>query len=181
MTHYVALFRGINVGGKHILPMQALRDILAALGCENVQTYIQSGNVIFASSAYAGAIAEDIKNAIDERFGFAPQVLLLTVERFRAIAAANPFPEAEKTPRCLHVLFLTGTPVEPDLNAINGIKAASEQCLLSDTAFYLYAPDGIGRSGLANKIDRYLGVPTTGRNWRTITRLLELIQGRSSQ
>jgi len=161
------------------LPMQALRDILAALGCENVQTYIQSGNAIFASSARADALADDIKNAIDEHFGFAPQVLLLTVECFKVIATANPFPEGEKTPKCLHVCFLTGAPVEPDLNALDSIKAPSEQYLLSDGAFYLNAPEGIGRSVLANKVDRILGVSTTGRNWRTITKLLELIQVKS--
>ena len=181
MTNYVALFRGINVGGKHILPMQELRDILAAFGCENVQTYIQSGNAIFASSARADTLADDIKNAIDDRFGFAPQVLLLTVERFQAIAAANPFPEGEKTPTFLYVWFLTGASVEPDLNALNSIKAPSEQCLLSDCAFYLHAPEGVGRSDLANKVDRHLGVATTARNWRTITRLLELIQVKSGQ
>lgn len=99
----------------------------------------------------------------------------------RYFAAANPFPAGEKTPKCLHVCFLTGAPVKPDLNAINSIKAPSEQCLLSEGAFYLHAPEGVGRSVLANKIDRLLGVPTTGRNWRTITRLLELIQVKSGQ
>jgi len=176
MRSYVALFRGINVGGKHSLPMQELRDILALLGCENIQTYIQSGNAVFSTAMDSALLSAHIQDAIDERFGFAPQVLLLTVERFKEIAAANLFPEGEETPKFLHVWFLTDAPVEPDLDALNGLKAPSEQFLLSNGALYLHAPDGVGRSRLAEKIDRYLGVATTARNWRTITKLLELIK-----
>lgn len=174
MTNYVALFRGINVGGKHILPMADLRDILASLGCDKVRTYIQSGNAVFASSAKAGTLSQDIEEAIDERFGFAPQVLLLTVERFKEISAANPFPEAGKMPKSLHILFLTHEPSDPDLDALTDLKAPSEQFALIDSAFYLYAPEGIARSKLAQKIDRHLGVSGTARNWRTVSRLLEL-------
>ena len=174
MTAYIALFRGINVGGKHILPMQELQDILTSLGCEDVQTYIQSGNAVFSSTAHVDTLADDITSAIDDRFGFAPQVLILTASRFAAIAAANPFPEAEKTPKHLHVSFLTAEPTDPDLDALQKLKVPSEKFLLSDGAFYLHAPNGIGRSKLAGNVDRYLGVTTTGRNWRTVSRLVEL-------
>ena len=174
MTDFVALFRGINVGGKHILPMQGLRDLLAALGCENVRTYIQSGNAAFSSSSDAGALAESIQKAINEDFGFAPQVLLLTADRLRAIAAGNPFPEAEQTPKYLHVWFLTEKPESPDMAALENLKAPGEQFVLSEDAFYLHAPDGIGSSRLAAKVDRHLGVATTARNWRTISKLIEL-------
>ena len=174
MTNYVALFRGINVGGKHILPMQDLRDLLAELGCEDVQTYIQSGNVVFSASADPVSLSAKITSTIDERFGFAPQVLLLTVERFAAIASSNPYPEAEATPKLLHVGFLTGKAGNPDIDAMNAFKADSERFTLTDDALYLYAPDGIGRSRLAAKIDRHLEVSTTSRNWRTVIKLLHL-------
>lgn len=173
---FVALFRGINVGGKHVLPMRDLREILSSLGCNNIQTYIQSGNAVFSSTEDASSLAGRIRDAIETRFGFAPTVLLLTVERFKAIAAANPFPDAERTPKFLHVSFLTESPVQPDIEALNQLKAQSEQFLLSADAFYLHAPDGIGRSRLAAKVDRHLGVATTGRNWRTVTKLVELAQ-----
>lgn len=175
MTSHVALFRGINVGGRNILPMQDLRDILSALGCENVQTYIQSGNAVFTSADDAQSLSLQIKNTIEKRFGFAPQVLLMTTERFEAIAAANPFPDAEETPKFLHVWFLTDTPAAPDLDTLNNLKAPSEQFILADDVFYLHAPDGIGRCKLAAKVDRCLGVATTARNWRTVTKLLGLI------
>jgi uncharacterized protein (DUF1697 family) len=174
MTIHVALFRGINVGGKHILPMQDLRDLLAELGYEDVQTYIQSGNAVFSASADPISLSAKITSTIEERFGFAPQVLLLTVERFAAIASANPYPEAEATPKFLHVWFLTEKAGNPDIDAMNSIKAENERFTLTDDALYLLAPDGIGRSRLAAKIDRHLGVSTTARNWRTVGKLLDL-------
>lgn len=176
MSDYVALFRGINVGGKHILPMQDLRDILESVGCENVRTYIQSGNAVFSATATADSLSRDISAAIDRQFGFAPQVLLLTATQFSAIAASNPFPQGESTPKSLHVAFIAETPAEPDLKALKSLQADSEQFVLHDDAFFLLAPDGIGRSKLAAKIDRFLGVTTTGRNWRTVSKLLELIE-----
>ena len=175
MSDYVALFRGINVGGKHILPMQELRDILASAGCENVQTYIQSGNAVFTSSVTAASLSTNIGTAINDGFGFSPQVLLLTADRFKAVAESNPFPEGENTPKHLHVTFLTETPVDPDLGALKALKSDSEQFALHDGAFFLLAPDGIGRSKLAAKVDRHLGVATTGRNWRTVSKLLDMI------
>ena len=175
MSNYVALFRGINVGGKHILPMQDLRDVMLSVGCENVQTYIQSGNAVFSASATADSLSSDIGDAIDNRFGFAPQVLVLTVDRFKVIMAANPFPAGEETPQFLHVWFLTEAAVEPDLDALKDLQSDSEQFALHDDAFFLLAPDGIGRSKLAAKVDRYLGVQTTARNWRTVSKLREMI------
>jgi len=174
MSRYVALFRGINVGGKNSLPMQALREILAACGCENVQTYIQSGNAIFSSPVAVGELSASIKHAIEERFGFAPLVFLLTVDRFMEIAAANPFADEGPNPKCLHVWFLTETPAAANLDALDDLKVESEQFALEGDAFYLHAPDGIGRSKLAAKVDRYLGVATTARNWRTVSKIIDL-------
>ena len=174
MTNQVALFRGINVGGKHILPMQDLRDLLAEVGCEDVQTYIQSGNAVFSASADPISLSAKITSTVEARFGFAPQVHLLTVDRFAAIASANPYPEAEATPKFLHVGFLTEKAGSPDTDAMNSVKAENERFTLTDDALYLHAPDGIGRSRFAAKIDRFLGVSTTARNWRTVMKLLDL-------
>ena len=175
MTQYVALLRGINVGGKHVVPMQELRDMLAALGCESVQTYIQSGNAVFVSDDTASDISGSLQAAILQRFGFEPQVLVLTAARFREIAQANPYADKDADPRSLHVWFLTDAPGTPQLDALEAVKASNEQFELREDAFYLYAPDGIGRSRLASKTDRCLGVATTARNWRTVTKLLQLL------
>ena len=174
MTVYVALLRGINVGGNHSLPMQALRNLLARVGCEDVQTYVQSGNAVFRSSQDAGALSSGISSAVNEQFGFSPNVCLLTIEEYRSIVAANPYPEAEDTPKYLHVCFLIGTADSPDLDTLESLRSSTERYELLVNAFYLHAPDGIGRSKLAAKVDICLGVETTGRNWRTVTKLSAL-------
>lgn len=181
MTIYVALLRGINVGGNNPLPMKELREILASLGCEDVRTYIQSGNAVFASSDAADALKDKVLLAIEKRFGFRPKLLLLPVERFVEIVAANPFPQAEKTPKFLHVSFMADKPQDPDLDTLTATKTKTEKFSLSDAAFYLYAPDGLGRSKLAAKVEKCLGVDATGRNWRTVTKLLELASPSSSK
>jgi len=174
MMQYIALLRGINVGGKNKLPMRDLRDMLGSLGCKKVQTYIQSGNAVFQSADNAKVLSAKIRNAIEKRFGFAPIVLLLSVDKFKAIANANPYPHAVDEPTSLHVWFLLETPSNPDLETLAGVKAKGEEFALLGDAFYLHAPDGIGRCKLAEKVDRCLGVATTARNWRSITKLLAL-------
>jgi len=175
MTQYVALFRGINVGGKHIVPMKDLRDIFAALGCENVQTYIQSGNAVFTSDESADKVSASLSKEVGKRFGFEPQVLVLTAECFNEIVNGNPYADVDSDPKFVHVSFLAEDPVDPDLEALNSLKTDSENFELGDGAFYLHAPDGIARSKLAAKVDRSLGVTATSRNLRTVTRLVEML------
>ena len=174
MTTYVALLRGINVGGHNKLPMQDLRDILAALGCEDVETYIQSGNAVFRSGDDRTTLGSKIETAVDKRFGFTPKVLPLTIDDYQSILSANPFPEAVDNPKSLHISFLSETPADPDLNSLDTLKSPTEKYVLLANAFYLHAPDGIGRSKLAAKVEKCLGVQATGRNWRTTFKLLEL-------
>jgi len=95
MSTWIALFRGINVGGNHILPMAELREALASLGLREVRTYIQSGNVVFASPAKsAAALGDSIADCIEQQKGFRPRVLVLTPAELSAAADANPYPEA---------------------------------------------------------------------------------------
>jgi uncharacterized protein (DUF1697 family) len=172
---YVALFRGINVGGRHALPMQDLRQIMASLGCANIKTYIQSGNVVFDAEAEPDALAAGIRRQIGRQFGFEPVTLILAADEFRAIAAANPYPDAVVEPRSLHVTFLAQEPPSPDLGALRELRAGGEAFTLGEGAFYLHAPGGIGRSRLAARVEACLGVGTTSRNWNTVAKLLALI------
>jgi uncharacterized protein (DUF1697 family) len=174
MTIYVALLRGINVGGHNNLPMQDLRDILASLACEDVKTYIQSGNAVFRSDDDRALLSRKIEAAVDEKFGFTPTVLLLTIDDYQSILSANPFPDVVDKPKSLHVSFLEEIPPAPDLNSLNALKSPTENYKLLTKAFYLHAPDGIGRSKLAAKVEKCLGVQTTGRNWRTVIKVAEL-------
>ena len=178
MTTYIALFRGINVGGKNKLPMKDLVATLENVGCQDVATYIQSGNAVFQSGEQdASLLAETIEAAIKERHGFEPRVLLLASEEMERAMRSNPFPGAESEPKTLHLYFLAASPERPDLDALEGIKGGDrERFVLGDGVFYLHAPDGIGRSKLAASVERLLGVPVTARNWRTVCKVMEMAQ-----
>jgi len=176
---YVALLRGINVGGKHKLPMRDLKALLEQCGCVDVRTYIQSGNVILSSpNKDPAALEKQITAAISKRHGFAPRVYLLTCAELEKAAAANPFPQAAENPTSLHLFFLDAPPKNPDVESLEALKTGSEAFALKGKVFYLYAPEGIGRSKLAERTGRFLGVDSaTARNWRTVTTLLEMSKG----
>jgi uncharacterized protein (DUF1697 family) len=171
---YIALFRGINIGGHHLLPMNGLVGILKSIGCERIRTYIQSGNVVFCSKKKATKkIAEAISTKILEKYGFKPNVLLLGVSGLKDAIENNPYKDADG--KALHFLFLESTPKKPDLEGLRTIKSKSEEFRLSKKVFYLYAPDGVGRSKLVAKVEKSLGVPVTGRNWNTVCNLLAIV------
>ena len=148
--------------------------MLGELGCEDVKTYIQSGNAVFNTSADPGVLSKDITAAIERQFGFAPSVLLLTIDEYQSILAQNPFAGAVAEPKSIHIGFVTEEPSAPDLEAIDSLRSATENYQLLDGAFWLHAPDGIGRSKLAAKVDKCLGVATTGRNWRSAKAIEDL-------
>lgn len=179
MTTYIALFRGINVGGANLLPMKELVALLEELGCTGVKTYIQSGNAVFRHRAAAPGLAMKIRAAVAAAKGFEPAVLLLTEKDLARAAAANPFPEAEGDPAKLHLSFLAARPGKPDLERLEELRSRNERFELAKDVFYLHAPDGIGRSKLAAAVEKALGVAATGRNWRTVQKLLELARSAS--
>lgn len=176
MPTYLALLRGINVGGNHKLPMAGLRQLLTEAGFGDVATYIQSGNVVFKSKkAKPAALATKIEDAIEDKFGFRPRTLVLSADDFESAATANPFPEAEADHKTLHLYFLSEKPAAPDLDKLHALKLNGDDFKLIGTVFYLLAPGGVGRSKLAEKVERALGVAATARNWRTVTKLREML------
>ena len=176
MSRWVALFRGINVGGKNSLPMKELVHELEALGLQEIRTYIQSGNVVFESSKKVSAtLAAQIASRIEKRHGFEPHVLILGAAGFEEALRRNPFPEAVSDPKTLHLFFLESTPESPNLEALTAARSPTERFRLIGQAFYLHAPDGIGRSKLAAKVEKALGVATTARNWRTVDNLRKML------
>ncbi len=177
MATWIALFRGINVGGHGRLPMKELVAILEELGLSDVKTYIQSGNVVFRSRASnAGRLADRIARAVESSRGFRPQVVLLTADALRHAADASPFPKGEAAMKTVHLCFLAEPSTAPDFATMDRVKSATEEYALIDDVFYLHAPDGIARSKLAAQVERCLGVPTTSRNWRTVERVLALAE-----
>jgi uncharacterized protein (DUF1697 family) len=175
MTAFVALLRGINVGGKNILPMSEFRELLRTLGCEDLATYIQSGNAVFRHHKSTAELSLLISEAVESRFGFQVPVMVLTASEFCAVAAANPFAADASEPKFLHVWFLAERAVNANTQRIDEIACESEMYLLTDSAFYLYAPDGVGRSRLASNVERCLAVPATARNWRTVGKMGTLL------
>jgi uncharacterized protein (DUF1697 family) len=174
MNTYIALFRGINVGGKNILPMKGLIKILDDMGCEDIKTYIQSGNAVFQiKQGNPKKIAEEISLKILENYGFKPKVLLLELADLRAAIDNNPF--ETKDGKALHFFFSASPPESPDLEQLDTLKSNSEEFKLVRNIFYLYAPDGIGRSKLAAKVEQCLGITGTGRNWNTISKLISIV------
>lgn len=175
MKTYIALFRGINVGGNHILPMKELVTTLEGLGVRSIKTWIQSGNVVFQSpNANVKQLSQDIPAAIKETHGFAPQVMLIDLVDMESAIASNPFPEGEADPKTLHLFFMDAAPEKPDIESLESLKKDNEQFRLIKNVFYLHAPDGIGRSKLAEKVERSLGVPATARNWRTVSKIMDM-------
>ena len=170
----MALFRGINVGGNNMLPMKDLAALLAALGLEEVRTYIQSGNVVFTAAGTATSLAGRIGAAVERGCGFRPQLLLLRAPELARALAANPFPEAAAQPQLLHLWFLAARPGKGAEAALQALASAGERFVLRGKVLYLHAPQGIGRSKLAARAERALGVGATARNWRTCTTLLSM-------
>ncbi len=176
MTTLIALLRGINVIGNNKLPMKELAALLTGLGLRDVQTYIQSGNVVFHSNAKnKTALAAKISATIEAQHGFAPQVLLLDAAELHKAMAGNPYPAAVSAPRTLHLFFLAETPQHPDLKALEAIRSGGERFKLAGKVFYLHTPDGFGPSKLAARVEKSLGVAATARNWSTVCKLAEMV------
>ena len=176
MTTLIALLRGINVIGNNKLPMKELSALLMDLGLRDVQTYIQSGNVVFRSNAKnKTALAAKITAAIEAQHGFAPHVLLLEADELHQAMAGNPYPEAAPVPKTLHLFFLAEVPQHPELKALEAIRIGGERFKLIGKVFYLHTPDGFGPSRLAGRVEKALGVAATARNWSTVCKLAEMV------
>lgn len=172
---WIALLRGINVGGGNKLPMASLRAILDGLGATDVQTYIQSGNAVFRhAETDAAKVGDMIGSGIHQRHSFRPRVLAMTAAEMARAAETNPFPDAKAEPTTLHLYFLAEPSTAPDIDAIRALASSSETFRLTDGVFYLHAPDGIGRSKLGQQVERLLGVAATARNWRTVGSVLAM-------
>ena len=175
MNTMIALLRGINVGGHNKLPMPELVGTLAGLGFRNIETYIQSGNVVFdCEGGSKTELTNQIRDAIQRSHGFAPDVMLLSAGELEEAILANPFPEAEDEPKTLHLYFLGSAPTNPDIQRIEEMKSGSEAYALIGKVFFLHAPDGIGRSKLAAGVEKAVGVPVTARNYRSVIKIYEM-------
>lgn len=181
MTTYAALLRGINVGGSKKLPMADLRTLMTGLGLADVRTYLQSGQAVFSSAhGDEDSLAADLTAAVERQFGFRVDVIVRDHAYLRAVADACPFPAAELEAKQLHVTYFSGQVGPERFAEIDPAAYAPEEFRLGDRALYLYAPEGLGRSKLAEALSRprvNKGLIATSRNWNTVVKLVEMTRG----
>lgn len=180
MPTYVALLRGINVGGHKIIRMEELRRSFEVRGCANVRSYVQSGNVIFDATRRSPAkLAVMIEALILEDYGFVVPVVVRTAQDLSRIIERNPLLGAKGIDQTkLHVCFLSATPAADRLTTLDTLDAGEGRFLHLDDVVYLYCPTRAADTKLTNNaFERALGVKATGRNWNTVRKLAELAAG----
>ena len=176
MTAMVALLRGVNVGGKGTLPMADLRRVATDLGYEDVATYIQSGNLVLRSSDSAAKVAKDLAAAIAALGGVKPAVMVRTLPQLRKVVEGNPFLRRGDDAAHCHVVFAE----KAAAGSLRGMELdgyAPEEAIAVGKELYLFLPGGVGRSKLAGDLAKNKEAVGTMRNWRTVTKLLEMADG----
>jgi uncharacterized protein (DUF1697 family) len=179
LTIYVALLRAVNVGGRNKVPMGPLRDLFEDLGHHDIQTYLQSGNVVFSTSERrAGQVADVIEEAVAADLGVEARVLLRTRAQLEQVTTRNPFADVEDDPAKVHVFFLADRPKKAAVAALDPDRSPSDTFHVDGREVFVHFPNGSGRSKLtAGWLEAQLDTPATARNWSTVTKLLELMHG----
>lgn len=185
MTRFVALLRGVNVGGHNKVPMADLREALTRDGPGSVRTYIQSGNIVLDSPIDEVEVAAArVRSVIAREFGLDVPVIALTANELRALAEANPYP-SEPDHRRVHAIALPHplTPHSLELvaqrQAAAAAKASHDTVTVIGRVAYLHTPGGFGTSELAKALTSGRSNPLadgTARNWATVTALLALCE-----
>jgi uncharacterized protein (DUF1697 family) len=175
-NRHVALLRGINVGGKHRVPMALLRELFEAAGASEVETYIQSGNVVYGASAkLAKALPGKVSEALADEVGFEVPIVARTAEQMREVAEAHPFFGRVPDEKLLMIAFLDRQPTAAKITALDPNRSPGDLIEIRGQHVYLAFPNGSGRSKLdANWLDRSLDAVGTWRNWRTVQALVEM-------
>lgn len=173
---FIALLRGINVSGRNKIPMPELRAVCAELGWRDVQTYIQSGNLLFGADAPAAQLEAELEQAITRRFELSIPVIVRAAAGWPAYVRGNPFPKASEREPNLVMLTLSKAPPRP--GALEGLReraAGGERLAQVGDALWVHYPAGAGATKLSPAVfDRLVGSPVTARNWRTVLKLAEL-------
>ena len=172
MTVYVAMLRGVNVGGNS-LRMDWLRQACENLGWQNVRTYVQSGNIVFSSRGSALKLAQMLKETIDVQTRLPVTVVLRSAADMKKVVVDNPFLKQKGIDASkLHVTFLGKAPIKPALDRLDALAGTRDQYRLNGSELYLNCPVNYGETKLSNgAIEKVLGVGATTRNWKTVTTL----------
>lgn len=186
MTTYIALLRGINVGGKNIIKMVDLKRVFEAMGLCEIQTYIQSGNVLFKSNEKEESLCKKIEHDIEAAFRFSVPVILRTSEELEWIIRNCPFSaeevlQAESTSEgeSLYVSFLMHVPSQENIERFDAYKSESDEYKIEGREVFLLFHNSIRNSKLANNLQK-LDVTATTRNWKTINKLAILAKAKEA-
>lgn len=172
-NRYVALLRGVNVGGVKVL-MQPLREMCEGFGWTDVKTYIASGNMVFRADGRAEDLAAQMREGLKASLGRAPDVLVMVIGDYKTIADAHPF-NPEKGNQS-HIYFCRSEP-EVDWDLYHSLKAPDEELVLIDGHIHFHAPSGLGRSKLVDRFDKLLADTVwTGRNLNTVRKLTAMVE-----
>jgi len=176
MQIHIALLRGINLGGTNRLPMKDLAAFFEKAGCEQVRTWLQSGNVVFqAAMADAPAIVQSVSQDISEQFGLNIPIITRTLEDLEQVAQGNPFPDEKIETKFLHVSFLKDLPEPARLESLAADRSPPDRFQVFGRDIFLYLPNGVARTKLTNQyFDRKLKTISTVRNWNTVLKLLQI-------
>ena len=183
MARFVSLLRGINVSGQKKIRMVDLKSAYEALGLTNVQTYVQSGNVVFDTKLRSAAkVATLLEEQIDSCFGFDVTVLIRTPADLQRIVKTNPFAkQASKEPSKVAVAFLAARPTAAMVELVKDVDAGGDEFVVNGAEVFLHCPVGFGRSKLSHALfERKFKMPVSARNWKTVMALHDLASGESS-
>jgi uncharacterized protein (DUF1697 family) len=179
MPALISMLRAVNVGGHNKIKMDALRALYSSLGFENPQTYLQSGNVIFKTSERKlDIVAKHIQSAIKKKFNCTTDIILRTTAELRSVVTKNPFAKRPGIePSKLLIAFLASDPGDEARKTLEDQKFAPEELHVAGRELYIYFPDGMGKSKLPwPRMYKILNTPGTGRNWTSVTKMLEMAE-----
>lgn len=179
MAVIISMLRGVNVGGHNLIKMDALRALYLSLKLRDAQTYVQSGNVIFRTEERDHALlAKRIQKGIERSFGFCPDIILRTCSELRDVVARNPFATRRGIdPRKFLVTFLSSHPSPEARKKVLKIETAPEELRIDGRELYIYYTNGLARPKVPwMAIVKALETTGTGRNWNSVTKLLEIAE-----
>ncbi len=177
METYIAILRGINVSGHKMIKMADLKISLSELGFTHIQTYIQSGNLVFShKKSDQRILAQQIEDKILKGFGFDVPVIVRKLDEFKKVAENNAFVnERNEEVSYLHVTFLAEKPEKDSVDKLAGINYPPDEFIIAGDVVYLFCPNGYGNTKLSNTFfEKKLKTPATTRNWKTVNKLIEI-------
>jgi uncharacterized protein (DUF1697 family) len=180
MGAIVCMLRGVNVGGHNKIKMDALRALLESMKLKSPKTYVQSGNVVFlADEKNLTSLAKKIQDAIDKKFGFRPDIVLRRLAEVKQVVAKSPFAKRKDVePAKLLVCFLSGEPSKTARENLQKLDTRGEELHFVDKELYIHFKNGIGQTKLSwAGVDKAIGCSSTGRNWNTVMKLVEMGEG----